>query len=388
METAEYDAVIVGGGPIGCAAAIALSNTGMNVVVLESLAIDQRPNDSRTLALSWNSRLVLERLEAWPACPGTTPIKTIHVSHRGRFGRAELSAVDAGLPALGYVLGQKDVHQALRNRVDSCQIEYRNGFLVSNICTDDAVATVSGIADNVERLIQAKLVVVADGGSQLTKSLSKVIHQHDYGQSAVVGLVQPDCAHEFRAYERFTPSGPIALLPFENEFALVWTCKPAQVPSLLDAADGKFLDQLQVAFGDRAGRFIGVRERASFPLMLRVARERSSERLVLLGNAAQTLHPIAGQGFNLGLRDTWDLAETVHSHTPEQIGNHAMTASFHNLRRADRVGGIVITDMLAKLFSNDLGPLSIGRGFALALLDALPPIKRGLMLSMIFGLGR
>ncbi len=387
MNGQVRDAIIVGGGPIGCAAAIALYDAGMDVVVLEAHADDQRAPDSRTLALSWNSRLVLERLHAWSACLPATSIETIHVSHRGRFGRAELKAADLQLPALGYVLRHADVHRALRERVRDNHIEYRDGFAVADIDTSDGAAEISGSTSGGRQSVQARLVVVADGGASLTKSSSIEIRDHDYKQAAIVGLIRSDRSHRHCAYERFTPEGPIALLPFEEEFAFVWSCKPEQAPSLLALDDGLFLHQLQLAFGDRAGRFVGLRQRASFPLALRVMHERPSARLVLLGNAAQTLHPIAGQGFNLGLRDVWDLAEVVRSQSAEEIGSRSMTSRYRRQRRVDRAGGIALTDALARLFSNDFAPLALGRGLGLAFLDALPPVKRGLMRHMIFGVG-
>lgn len=387
MKGQVRDAIIVGGGPIGCAATIALADAGLDVVVLEAHADNQRAPDSRTLALSWNSRLVLERLRAWTACLPATSIESIHVSHRGRFGRAELNATDVRLPALGYVLRHSDVHRVLRERVGDRQIEYRDGFAVSDIEIGDDAAEISGSTSSGRQSVQARLVVVADGGASLAKSSSTETRDHDYGQAAVVGLVRPDRPHRHRAYERFTPAGPIALLPFEDEFAFVWSCETEQAPSLLVLEDELFLKQLQLAFGDRAGHFVGLRQRASFPLALRVMRERASARLVLLGNAAQTLHPIAGQGFNLGLRDVWDLAEVIRSRNTEEIGSQSMTTRYRRQRRVDRAGGIALTDALARVFSTDFAPLGFGRGVGLALLDMLPPVKRGLMRHMIFGVG-
>jgi 2-octaprenyl-6-methoxyphenol hydroxylase len=387
MNGQVRDAVIVGGGPIGCAAAIALADAGLDIVVVEAHADDQQAPDSRTLALTWNSRLVLERLQVWSACMPATSIETIHVSHRGRFGRAELHAADVQLPALGYVLRHADVHRALRERVRDIQVEYRDGFSVADIRTGSDAAEVSGSTSSGQQSIRARLVIVADGGASLARSSSTETREHDYGQVAVVGLVRPDRFHRHRAYERFTPAGPIALLPCEEEFAFVWSCKPEKAPPLLALDDGTFLNQLQLAFGDRAGRFVSLRQRASFPLLLRVMRERESARLVLLGNAAQTLHPIAGQGFNLGLRDVWDLAEVIRSPGTEEIGSRSMTTRYRRQRRLDRAGGIALTDALARLFSNDFAPLAFGRGIGLALLDVLPPAKRGLMRHMIFGVG-
>jgi len=387
MSTPAHDALIVGGGPVGCAAALALADAGMSVTVLEAHAPGQRAPDSRTLALSWNSRLILERLAAWSDDLRATPIRTIHVSHRGRFGRACLSTDDVQLPALGYVVRFSSVYDALQARAQELAIDYRYGFKVSKIDHGRPLCQVSGATVQGVETLQARLVVIADGGASLTQSVTKNVHEYDYAQIAVVGLVRPDRPHGNRAYERFTPNGPIALLPCEDEFAFVWTCTAQQADSLSALDDHAFLARLRSAFGDRAGRFIEVRLRSSFPLSLRVAGERADSGVVLLGNASQTLHPIAGQGFNLGLRDAWDLAEVVRSALPGEIGSPSMTSRFRALRRVDRAGGIAVTHALAGLFSNDFPPVALGRGIGLVMLDALPPLKRELMRRMIFGVG-
>jgi len=387
MSAPVHDVVIVGGGPVGCATAVALADIGINVAVLEARAEGERAPDSRTLALSWNSRLILERLKTWSDDLHPTPISAIHVSHRGRFGRACLSASDVQLPALGYVLRYSVVYDALLARSRTLRIDYREGFKVSQIDPGTRVSAVSGITAKGHETIQARLVVIADGGAALTRLTTQSVREHDYAQVAVVGLVRPDRTHGNRAYERFTPAGPIALLPCEDEFAFVWTCSPDQAKSLSSLDDGTFLSRLRDAFGDRAGRLISVRLRSSFPLLLRVAGERNDERVVLLGNASQTLHPIAGQGFNLGLRDAWDLSEIVRSISLEDIGSPSMTSRFRTLRRGDRVSGIMATHGLAKLFSNDFTLVAAGRGIGLAMLDTLPPLKRELMRRMIFGVG-
>ena len=382
-----HDAVIIGGGPVGCAAAIALADAGLNVAVLEANEENQRAPDNRTLALSWNSRLILERLEAWPADLPATPIETIYVSHRGQFGRACMNATDLNLTALGYVLRFSDMHRALLARTQASQIDYRSGFKVTAVEVSSPLSEITGLTAAGANVLRARLVVVADGGAALADSAARIIRDHDYGQRAVVGLVRPDRSHKNCAYERFTPTGPIALLPCGDEFAFVWTCNPVQADTLLSLTDDAFLLELREAFGDRAGRLIGVRLRFAFPLRLRVMRQRHEAGLVLLGNASQTLHPIAGQGFNLGLRDAWDLADVARAFPVDVIGSPAMTSQFRKQRRADRVGGIGFTHGLAKLFSSDITPLAMGRGFGLAILDAFPPVKRQLMRRMIFGTG-
>jgi len=385
MSTSVHDAVIVGGGPIGCAAAIALSEAGLDVAVLEANPDTGRAPDSRTLALSWNSRLIMQRLGAWPDHLAATAINTIHVSHRGHFGRAVLHANDLQLPALGYVLRFSDTCDALREATQGRPIQFQNGFKVMAVHADSPVSEVSGMTAQGGKSVRARLIVIADGGAALARQSALRVRQHDYGQVAVVGLVRPDRSHRNCAYERFTSTGPIALLPCAQEFAFVWTCKPQYGKELLSLSDTDFLTRFRNAFGDRAGRFIESRSRSSFPLTLRVVQQRSQAGVVLLGNASQTLHPIAGQGFNLGLRDAWELAGLVGQAPADTLGTVAMTSAFRRQRRADRMGGITFTHSLASLFSNDFPPLAIGRGLGITLLDTCPPLKRGLMRRMIFG---
>ncbi|UCH48345.1 MAG: FAD-dependent monooxygenase [Betaproteobacteria bacterium] len=385
MSEPIHDAVVVGGGPVGCAAAIAMTDAGMNVAVLEAHADSQRAPDSRTLALSWNSRLILQRLGVWSDDLPATAINTIHVSHRGHFGRACLNASDLRLPALGYVLRFSDLHAALRTEARAREIDYRSGFKVRAVRPGAPYSEVSGTSASGEESLQSRLVVIADGGASLSKSPTQRTRDHDYGQVAVVGLVESDRLHRNCAYERFTATGPIALLPCDDEFAFVWTCTPERAKQLLSLNDTAFVHELRSAFGDRAGRFISTRLRSSFPLILRVVRQPHEAGVVLLGNASQTLHPIAGQGFNLGLRDAWDLADVIRTAPVDTLGSAPVTSQFRKQRRSDRFAAITFTHSLAKLFSSDFTPLAIGRGIGLVMLDTLPPLKRDLMRRMIFG---
>jgi 2-octaprenyl-6-methoxyphenol hydroxylase len=210
----------------------------------------------------------------------------------------------------------------------------------------------------------------------------------EYGQDAVVGLVETSQPHGRKAYERFTPDGPIALLPFESRYALVWTATPETAKGLIELPAHGFLEKLQRHFGDRAGRFISIEARARFPLSLRYATDPVLARAVMLGNAAQALHPIAGQGFNLGLRDAWELGETLLLHASRDPGSDGCLSDYRAARRPDRLRGIVLTHSLVKIFSNDVAPLRATRGAALALLELIPPAKRAFMQRMIFGASR
>jgi 2-octaprenyl-6-methoxyphenol hydroxylase len=197
--------------------------------------------------------------------------------------------------------------------------------------------------------------------------------------------VECELAHDNIAYERFTPAGPVALLPNGKAFSLVWTATPEIAQQLCDLDEAEFLQCLHGHFGDRLGCFLSVGKRITFPLKLSYLSQVTSPRLVVIGNAAQTMHPVAGQGFNIGLRDAWELADMVGSTTPEKIGGDAMLKNYQQGRQADTNGGILFTDFLVRLFSNDIGGLSALRAAGLGLLDLVPPAKRLLIGKMSFG---
>lgn len=386
MDKTEHDVVVIGGGPIGCAVACALEGSGREVSVLEAQSAERRVPDARTLALSWGSRLVLERLGVWPACDAATPITSIHVSQRGHFGRAELTAREVDLPALGYVLPYSSLHDALLGRLrGSVNTELKYAVEVDDLFIADDSVTLSCKTDGSAQKLRARLVIIADGGTALGTKAGARIHVRDYHQSAVVALVNTSRPHGNRAFERFTGDGPVALLPRSVGFALVWSCAPECAPAIKSLDKVRFLAQLQSHFGDRAGTFLDVGERSSFALSLRFARNRVQSRVVLLGNSAQALHPIAGQGFNLGLRDAWELADAVLHAPGADPGNAWVLSRFQRQRVSDRLAGVAFTDALARLFSSDFAPLVAIAGIGLTLLDGFGPAKQFLMRRMIFG---
>ena len=313
-----------------------------------------------------------------------TPIETIHVSQRGGYGRTLLTAAEAGLPALGYVVRYGNLQNARGEALAASTAQVLNGAAVERIAQGDGSTLAYRHGD---RLLEARtrLLVIADGGASLGARAGAVFRTRDYGQEAVVGLIATSHPHAQVAYERFTPDGPVALLPFEDRYALVWTATPQRAGQLCALADRDFTSRLQAHFGDRAGRFLSVTARARFPLALRYAKDPVLPRTVLLGNAAQTLHPIAGQGFNLGLRDAWELAATLLRYREADPGSPALLDRYRSTRRLDRIGGIALTDSLVRFFSNDFPPLRAARGAGLVLLDVVPPAKRAFMQRMIFG---
>jgi 2-octaprenyl-6-methoxyphenol hydroxylase len=388
MPVAEtHDIVIVGGGPVGAALAIALSDSGLDVLVLEARPGGESKDDGRTLAMSYGSRLILERLQAWARIDTPTPIRTIHVSQKGGFGRALLHADDVELPALGYVVSYAELHRALGEALAKSTSRMTTGATVEELQCNERL-TVHYRCGGDARCATASLLVLADGGASLGSRAGATLRVRDYHQQAIVGLVTTSQPHAGVAYERFTPDGPVALLPYRDHFALVWTVATSDAAIVTQLAGEEFLARLQAHFGDRAGRFLSISSRACFPLSLRFAADPVLPRIVLLGNAAQALHPIAGQGFNLGLRDAWELADVVmHDRDPDP-GCRAALTRYRAARKPDRFGGIAVTDSLVRIFSNNLLPLRIARGGGLALLDVSPALKRLLMQQMIFGASR
>ncbi|MBI3528606.1 MAG: FAD-dependent monooxygenase [Betaproteobacteria bacterium] len=388
MSARPYDVVIVGGGPTGAALAIALQGSGLTVLVLEARPDAGNSNDARTLAMSYGSRLILERLGIWSLIEPVTPIESIHVSQRGGFGRTLLSADEAGLPALGYVVRYARLQQAFGKAIGSEHTTLMAGAEVFGMDSTAEAVCIGYRSQGIMQSAAARLLVIADGGASAGLRAGAAVKIREYGQDAVVGLVETARPHERKAYERFTPDGPIALLPFENRYALVWTATPETANGLMEFPATGFLDKLQRHFGDRAGRFISIEARARFPLILRYAADPVLPRAVMLGNAAQALHPIAGQGFNLGLRDAWELGETLLLHAARDPGSDECLSSYRTTRRPDRQRGIALTHSLVKIFSNDFAPLRATRGAALALLELVPPAKRAFMQRMIFGASR
>jgi 2-octaprenyl-6-methoxyphenol hydroxylase len=343
--TAGADVLIRGAGPVGCTLALALRGS-RHVVRL----VDPHAGGAaafRPIALSHASRLILERAGVWGEFE-VTPILAIRVSQSGAFGRTQLDAADAGVPALGYVTQYAALLAALRARVA--------------IEADDGSA--------------ARCTVHAEGTSAAAR-------ERRYAHDAVVARVAAEPAPQGQAFERFTAEGPLALLPLAGEWALIWSARPDRAAELLAAEPADFLAQLQQACGERAGRFTAVHDRAQIPLALRVRASRVEGRDVYIGNAAQTLHPVAGQGLNLGLRDAWDLAQTLHA--AEDAGDARLLARFAGLRRFDAAATIGVTEVLARAFLGAHPLARLARGAALTSLDIVPAARRFFARRMIFG---
>lgn len=384
----DTDVTIVGGGPVGAVLALALgqgARTPLRVTVLEAQPDSAPRTDTRTLALAHGSRLILERVGIWQQLKAPTPITRIHISQRGSFGRALLSAEQAGLPALGYVISYADLQNALRSALRQCGAQYLTGAQVSAVLPDAAAAQVQFAQDGTAQNLRTRLAVVADGGRGLQQIPGIVRASRDYQQCAVVCQVSTALPHNNLAYERFTDEGPAALLPSGADYALVWTTTPQRAQALLALSEAEFLQQLQAHFGDRQGAFLSAGKRSSFALGLQQSKPITGARLALIGNAAQMLHPVAGQGFNMGLRDAWELAQTILACDPQALGEPAMLNTYAAGRRMDTQGGVFFTDLLVRGFSNAIPGLRPLRALALSALDALPPAKSFVVRRMIFG---
>lgn len=375
------DVAIVGAGPVGGALAALLAGSGLEVALFEAKPAPSA--DPRTLALSHGSRELLEEAHAWPAAEAT-PITSIHVSQQGGFGRTVLEASDQGLPALGYTVSYSVVEAVLDARLAALGIPVHRGESCERIELREDAARL-GFASG--REAEARLLVLADGGANAAKIPGLASTGKDYGQHAVLAPVRTDRPHGGRAWERFTPRGPMALLPVGERYGLVWTATPAETARLKALDETAFLAELQAAFGDRAGRFVEAGARASFPLRLRTVNSPVALRTAIVGNAAQALHPIAGQGLNLGLRDAAALAMALRALEREAVGGLAMLEDYRASRRRDASRGVAFTDFLVSAFAWR-GPLPrAARGAVLAALDLVPTARRALADRMIYGAG-
>ncbi len=383
--------IIIGGGPVGATLALLLVKQGVNVTVLEARNLGAAHSESRALALSFGSRRILEKLGLWGALSTqATPINSIHVSQKGSFGRTQLHAGDYHQEALGYVLSYGVLSAALDRAIaDAKSVNFIFEASASSIVYDVSQATVTYTHGGLAHSISSPLVVLADGGRTLDELTGLSRETKEYGHDALVTKVRAELPHHNVAYERFTANGPIALLPNggEFDFSLVWTGEKSFIASMLSLSDADFLEKFHQQFGDRVGDFLSVEKRLSFPLKMAQLKPdaQQSKHLVVIGNAAQTMHPVAGQGFNVGLRDAESLAQYIASASADELGSAYMLASYQASRKSDTKGGLFFTDFLVNLFSNDLVVLSALRGASLGVFDVIQPIKKYLVGKMSFG---
>jgi 2-octaprenyl-6-methoxyphenol hydroxylase len=387
-----YDIAIVGGGMVGASLAVALEGLGRRAALIEAVPHDsaaQPSFDDRTTALSNGSRRILETLGVWDdVAAAATPIARIHVSDQGHFGFARIAAEEQGLAALGSVVPNRVLGAALWSRLaHRSDVTLHCPAKLARIETGDPHVELEVTAPGgATSLIRAHLVVAADGIASAVRTAFGVgAETRDYQQTAVITTVLPRKFHAHTAYERFTPAGPLALLPLaDGRCTLVLTLSRALAEAAMGWSDAEFLAELQRRFGFRLGRFLKVGRRVAYPLSLTRAERTSAGRCIIVGNAAQGLHPVAGMGFNLGLRDVASLAELLG----ERTDLDAVPGVYDSWRAGDRREIIAFTDGLVRLFSSPFGPVRRLRNLGLLAFDLLPPAKAALSSMSTGGAGR
>lgn len=384
VEAADFDLLIIGGGMAGASLACALAGSPLRIALIEAVPVTSSSSpsyDDRAIALAYGSRRIFETIGVWPEVSShATPIRHIQVSDRGCFGATRLDARREGVDALGYVVLGRDLGQALWQKLQ--QLDNLTLFCPAQLTglrleAEAACATV--LQDGNTRELRARLVVAADGGkSSIRDWLGIRADNFDYGQTAIIANVTPDHPALNTAFERFTAHGPIAMLPIDQgRYGVVWAHPHAVVDEIMGLSDAQFLARLQGQFGYRLGNLVKVGQRHAYPLRLVYAKEQVRPRLALIGNAAHTLHPIAGQGFNLGIRDVAALAEVI-THTLREggdIGALSVLQHYAHWREQDHARMIGFTNGLVRLFSNNHPALVLARNLGLSALQITPQLQ-------------
>jgi len=394
------DVAVCGGGLVGATLALALAELALDVVLIEAHpfgTFGQPSFDDRTTALSNGSRRIFDALRVWPLLEReATAIRRIHVSDRGRFGFARLDAAEQGLSALGFVVVNRAMGAALWRRLEDSSVRILAPAKVRGMQLVDGRQRIEcDLGAQGSASVAAKLAIAADGAQSALREAAGIGAQTwNYDQTALVTNVLTQRFHDHVAYERFTPSGPLALLPMsEGRVGLIWTFTPDVAQSVVQVNDAEFLARLQDAFGFRLGRFMRVGARQLYPLALTRADEHVADRLAIVGNAAQTLHPIAGQGFNLGLRDAASLAEVLADGRAQQPdafdpGDGLWLERYREWRQADRTNIVRFTDGLVRLFAQPLGPIKALRDVGMLAFDLMPAAKGALSQLSLGAAGR
>jgi 2-polyprenyl-6-methoxyphenol 4-hydroxylase len=360
------------------------------ILVIESKAMAKNNEteysasfDARSTALSWSSRSVLQKMGIWHNIEQhAQAISSIHVSDRGHFGLTRLEAEEAGVDALGYVVENSRLGSVLIQQAKQVDISIKDDAKILSFQPKSHSMELAIEIDDQQQLINSKLLVIADGANSTSVQKLGISQQHKaYGHSAIIANISLEQAHNTVAYERFTDNGPMALLPltdFKNDHrcALVWTQPSDQVDELMAVDGSEFVSQLQARFGDRLGPFKAVGERVSYPLALTTSEEQVRRRLAVIGNAAHSLHPVAGQGFNLSLRDIDCLAQCLIDQPQEaDVGELEPLLNYQKQREKDQRNTLLFTDNLTKLFGLSSSAVALGRNSGLLMMDLVPALR-------------
>jgi len=382
-ELIEYDVLIIGGAMVGGSLALGLLDSGLRVAIVDATKAETRLASSageRAIAISQGSVRLLDRLGLWPSISGrAAAIEKIHISDRGHFGKARLSAEKEGVKALGYVATAHTIEMAIHNRLQKAGVELICPAQLEALEADESGAVITISKGDGRQKLRCRLVVGADGGQSTVRQLNHIEQEvREYHQTVISVVVKPGIDGKQVAYERFTSSGPLAFLPVEGGlYSVVWTMDDADVKAVMALSDEHFLARLQDCFGYKLGKLELAGKRGSFPLCLIRAKEMVAPRALLIGNASHQIHPVGGQGFNLGLRDATQLAELLLEASEEgkDLGDEALLKKYAGLREKDHKAVIEATDGLVRLFSSDFVPLALARNVGLVAMDHLPVTK-------------
>jgi 2-octaprenyl-6-methoxyphenol hydroxylase len=381
-STTDYDIVIAGGGMIGTGLALALAPLGLRVAVVEAVARrdEQQPSfDDRSTALSRSTQRMFEAMDLWQEVKAAaTPISKIHVSDKGRFGFSHIDAEEQGVEALGYVVINRVLGGVLQSHLDAADgvdvfCPARIGRV--ELGPDAASATISNVDG--EKKLTCKLLVAADGANSSVREMMGISAQkREYGQRAVIGNLMPEKPLDNRAFERFTPQGPLAVLPVaDGRAGFVWTVAEHDADRVLQLDDDEFLAEIQEQFGFRLGKFSRVGKRAAYPLVLSKALRLTATRSVLIGNSAHGLHPVSAQGFNLGMRDVAALCDCVADTQNADPGNAVLLDRYAEWRRSDQKKLVHFTDNLVRLFGSTRPGLRTLRNIGMIGFDLIPGVR-------------
>ena len=393
----HFDLIIIGGGLAGASLACALKDTSLKIAVVEAFELntDSQPcYDDRTVALSYGSRCIFDAMGVWSSlAPFAEAIDTIHISDRGHFGVSRLTREQEGVEALGYVLENRSIGQQLYAAIKESQnISLFCPAELNTLQQDGDKVSIEVLAGGKTRTLTAELLVAADGNnSQVMQLLNIGSSRKDYAQSALITNITPGKKHDNVAYERFTEDGPLAFLPMaENRCSVVWTLKPEQAEYLYALDEDDFLAQLQQRFGFRLGQIKKIGKRQIYPLFLQSATQMTQGRVAIIGNAAHSVHPVAGQGFNLALRDVALLSELIvdNKRAGDDIGSLSMLQQYVSQREEDINRVYRFTDVLVRTFSNSIAPVAHMRSLGLLMVDVLPDIKHQLAIQSMGMAGR